>query len=679
MGIIVKVLAIVQARFDSKRLPGKVLKTINGRSIIQIIIERLSQADEIDNILIGTSSSNSNNKLIDHLIELNLPFEIGSEDNVLDRYFQIAKMHSADVVVRITGDCPLVDANLVDDSIKKFKLANVDYLSNTINPSFPDGLDIEVFSFDSLEVAHSLARDPHDLEHVTPFIVNSGHFRKSSFENTDNLSDYRWTLDEDRDFTVIKKIFEYFHPNIKFGWKEVLELYDTAPEIFAANSELKRNEGMVMGSGQKLWRRAKNVIPGGNMLLSKRPEMFLPDKWPAYFSKSKGCKVWDLDGNEFTDMALMGVGTNILGYGHPEVDEAVSRVIKDGNMSSLNCQEEVILAEKLIELHPWAEMAKFARTGGEANAIAIRIARAASKKDNVAICGYHGWHDWYLAANIQSENNLDSHLLSGLDTAGVPRNLENTVFPFLYNDFEGLLKIVNENQIGTIKMEVMRNQEPKDDFLRKVRDLASERGIILVFDECTSGFRETFGGLHKKYGVDPDIAVFGKALGNGYAITAILGRREIMEVAQSTFISSTFWSERIGPAAAIKTLEVMEREKSWETITQIGSTIKDGWQKIALKHKLDLVLSGLPSLANFSISSPNFLIYKTYISQEMLKKNFLATTAVYASVAHDDSVINEYFSAIDPIFDKIKTFEKEASIDKCLEGPICHSGFSRLN
>jgi glutamate-1-semialdehyde 2,1-aminomutase len=425
-------------------------------------------------------------------------------------------------------------------------------------------------------------------------------------------------VDDPVDLEVVRQITAALHPlDPNFGVDAVVAYLDAHPDLAARNLATIRNEGCLKsladdmeaeltptsggnGKGMALWKRAKRVIPGGNMLLSKRAEMFLPDQWPAYFSKAKGCKVWDLDGREYVDMSIMGVGTNILGYGHPEVDEAVSRVIKDGNMSSLNCQEEVILAEKLIELHPWADMANFARSGGEANAIAIRIARAASKKDNVAICGYHGWHDWYLAANIQSENNLDAHLLSGLDTAGVPRNLKNTVFPFLYNDFEGLLKIVNENQIGTIKMEVMRNQEPKDDFLKKLRDLASERGIILVFDECTSSFRETFGGLHKKYGIDPDIAVFGKALGNGYAITAILGRREIMEVAQSTFISSTFWSERIGPAAAIKTLEVMEREKSWETITQIGSTIKDGWQRIALKYKLDIVLSGLPSLANFS-------------------------------------------------------------------------------
>ena len=155
-----------------------------------------------------------------------------------------------------------------------------------------------------------------------------------------------------------------------------------------------------MRIGQKLYEKAKTLIPGGTMLLSKRPEMFLPHHWPSYFSKAKGCEVWDLDGNKYLDMSIMGIGTNTLGYGNEEVDNAVRSVIDKGNMSTLNCPEEVWLAEKLIEINPWADMVRFARTGGEANAIAIRIARAATGKDKVAICGYHGWHDWYLSANL---------------------------------------------------------------------------------------------------------------------------------------------------------------------------------------------------------------------------------------------------------------------------------------
>lgn len=295
----------------------------------------------------------------------------------------------------------------------------------------------------------------------------------------------------------------HFSPDIHFTWQQVLELQRSQPNLFAANQQIIRNEGSTMGTGQKLWKRAKQVIPGGNMLLSKRAEMFLPGLWPAYFSKAKGCKVWDLDGNEYIDMSIMGIGTNTLGYGHPEVDAAVMQTVSAGNMSTFNCPEEVYLAEKLIEMHPWADMVRLARSGGEANAVAIRIARAASGKDKVAICGYHGWHDWYLSANLGDDKSLDGHLLPGLEPKGVPHNLKGTVFPFNYNNFSELEALVNIQDIGVIKMEVVRNMGLEDNFLHKVRKLATDRNIVLIFDECTSGFRETFGGLHKKYGLNP--------------------------------------------------------------------------------------------------------------------------------------------------------------------------------
>lgn len=415
------------------------------------------------------------------------------------------------------------------------------------------------------------------------------------------------------------------------------------------------------------------------MLLSKRTEMFHPMQWPAYFSKSRGCKVWDLDGNCYTDMSIMGIGTNTLGYGHPEVDAAVIATVKAGNMSTLNCPEEVYLAERLVELHPWSDMVRFARSGGEANAIAIRIARAASGRDKVAICGYHGWHDWYLSANLSDAVGLDGHLLPGLEPKGVPRNLQGTVFPFNYNNFEELKALVDEHEIGVIKMEVSRNHGPENDFLQKVRNLATERNILLVFDECTSGFRQTFGGLHKLYGVEPDMAMFGKALGNGYAITAIIGRREVMEAAQSTFISSTFWTERIGPTAALKTLEVMERIKSWEIITNSGLAIRARWQSLAEATGLRLDYWGMPALTGFTIKSPKALEYKTLITQEMLAKGYLATTGVYVCIDHTADVIDGYFTALEPIFRLIKECEDGRDVMSMINGPVCHGGFKRLN
>ena len=220
---------------------------------------------------------------------------------------------------------------------------------------------------------------------------------------------------------------------------------------------------------------------------------------------------------------------------------------------------------------------------------------------------------------------------------------------------------------------------PADGFLQKVRNLATQNRIVLIFDECTSGFRQTFGGLHKLYGVDPDMALFGKALGNGYAITAVIGRRDVMQAAQSTFISSTFWTERIGPTAALKALEVMERERSWERITQTGLAIGERWQALARKYQLQLQLSGLPALIGFTLSVPHMLKYKTLITQEMLKAGILATTEVYVCTEHTQAVVDRYFEALDPLFALIQQCEAGRSIDELLEGPVCHERFKRLN
>ena len=433
-----------------------------------------------------------------------------------------------------------------------------------------------------------------------------------------------------------------------------------------------------MGKGQKLYSKAKQIVAGGNMLLSKRPEMFLPEHWPAYFSKTKGCEVWDLDGNKYID-TLMMPGTNSLGYSHPEVDEAVKETVGNGNMSSLNAPEEVELTERLVELHPWADMARFARSGGEANSVAIRLSRAASGRDNVAFCGYHGWHDWYLASNLSDSKGLDGHLLPGLDPHGVPQNLKGSVYPFEYNNFDKLENLVKTKNIGVIKMEVYRNKEPENNFLHRVRKLANDNNIVLVFDECTSGFRKNYGGLHKLYDVEPDVAMFGKALGNGYAVTAVLGKRDVMQAAEKSFISSTFWTERIGSSAGLATLKVMDNEKSWEKITKTGEYVNSEWIKLSKEFELPITISGLAALTTFSFKSEKALAYKTFITQEMLKKGYLTATAVYVCTAHTKDIIDGYIENIRPIFQTIKECEDGRNIMDLLEGPIAHNGFKRLN
>ena len=673
----IKYTVIIQARLGSTRFPNKMIKKIGNQTIIEILIKRLKQSRLINNIILATTKKKHDNKL-DLLARKNkIRVFRGSEDNVLERFYKASKSIESDYLIRICGDCPLLDSTIIDKLIKINNKKKFDYLSNINPPSFPDGFDVEIFSKKILKEAYLKAKSKYDKEHVTPYIIRKAK-SKFNLKNSKDFSNLRLTIDEEKDFLVINKIINKINKK-NFGLSDIIKLKKQKPEIFKINQDLKRNEGSILNKGQKLWSRAKNIIPGGNMLLSKRPEMFLPGKWPTYFTKADGCYVWDLENKKYLDFSTMSVGTNILGYANKNINSEIIRTVKRSNMSSLNAPEEVYLAEKLIDMHPQFDMVRYAKTGGEANAIAIRIARAASGKDNIAICGYHGWHDWYLAANIKNNKNLNTHLLPGLSPAGVPKKLKNTTFPFEYNDIKTLKRLVKKEKIGIIKLEVFRNIKPKRNFLREVRDIANKNNIILIFDECTSGFRETFGALHKKYKIYPDICILGKAIANGYPLTVIMGKRKIMQHAQNTFISSTFWTDKIGFVAGLKTLKEMEKNKSWITISKTGKIIKKQWMRIAKKNKINLSIFGLDALPAFSIKSKNWIKYKTYISQEMLKNNILASNLVFVSISHHQKEIKRYIKNLDNIFKKIKQFEDGLNIDNYLSSPTCHTGFKRLN
>ena len=410
---------------------------------------------------------------------------------------------------------------------------------------------------------------------------------------------------------------------------------------------------------KKYWIKANKLIPSGNNFLSKNPSRFNSNEWPIYFSKSKGCAVWDLNNKKYYDFSLMGVGTNTLGYNNPKVDNAVKKVIKKGNMTTLNCPEEVEFAEEILKIHPWAKMAKFARTGAEADSIAIRLARSYNKKNKVIICGYHGWHDWYLSAKFFKKNNLETHLFPNLKTEGVPKILKGNTYAVKYNDFSEINNLVKkDSDISAIIMEVEREKIPKPSYLRSIRKLCNKKNICLIFDECTSGFRENFGGIHLKYKINPDLAVFGKAIGNGYGITALIGKKKFMMRSLNTFISSTFWSERIGYAAGLATLKEMKRVKSWKIITQKGKYIKNALSKLAKKNGLLIKFSSLNSIIIFELIGLKNFNYKKIIIENMLKKSFLASNMIYLSVAHKKNLIDKYISHMDEVFEIISNKRK---------------------
>lgn len=435
-----------------------------------------------------------------------------------------------------------------------------------------------------------------------------------------------------------------------------------------------------MGKSQDLYVRGKKIIPGGTQLLSKRPEMFLPDQWPAYYSKAKGCKVWDLDEKEYYDMTYMGIGANILGYADDDVDKAAKNAIDSGSMCTLNVPEEVELAEKLIELHPWAGMVRYAKTGGESVAIAVRIARAYTNRDLVLFCGYHGWSDWYLAANLNEDSALDGHLIKGLEPRGVPRGLIGTSIPFNYNDIDGLKSLIKKysGKIAAVVMEPIRDHYPAEGFLEIVRDEVHRQGGVLVFDEVSAGFRLCCGGAHKYFGIEPDIITIGKALSNGYPMAAVVGRSDVMQVAQDTFISSTYWTDKVGLAASLATIKKYQDNDVEKHLDKMGARVKKGWQEAADTAGLEVHISGINPLGHLEFCYENGLAVKTLYTQEMLKRGFLANTAFYASYAHTEEIVDKYIEETKEVFAIIKKAIDENGVEDYLEGPVCHSGFQRL-
>lgn len=434
------------------------------------------------------------------------------------------------------------------------------------------------------------------------------------------------------------------------------------------------------GAGQALYRKALGIIPGGTQLLSKRPELFLPDQWPAYFAKAEGARVWDLDGREYLDFTHCGVGTCALGYADPDVNAAVERAVRAGTMTTLNCAEEVELAELLLELHPWAEMARFGRAGGEMMAIAVRIARAATGRDRVAICGYHGWLDWYLAANVSSRKNLNEHLLAGLSPAGVPETLGGSAMPFRYNDADALADIVaaHGGELAAIVMEPRRAEPPAPGFLERVRGLADKCGAVLVFDEITSGWRMNTGGIHLTLGVTPDLAAFAKCMSNGYPMAAVIGTRAVMDAAQESFISSSFWTERIGPAAALATLKKHLDVGLPRHLIAAGERVQAGWQAAAAAAGVTISVSGIPPLSTFAFVHPEPALPMTLFTQEMLARGFLAGSQVYPMLAHTDELIDRYLDNVAETFGAVAAAVDDGDVAGRLNGPVKHSGFARL-
>jgi len=578
--------------------------------------------------------------------------------DVLDRLYRAVgnDVVDEDVIVRLTGDCPFIDPDVITSVVR----AIVDdptcsYASNISPPTFPNGLDVEVMRLWALREAWERATEPHQREHVTPYLrENPGRYKALNVRCTlGNLSNHRWTLDEPEDYEFLRAVAERLAPG--FRMSDVIAVLAREPDLAALNSRFRRNEGAMrtmktsmdsraplrsITESDKWWKRREGLIPAGTMTLSKGPTQFVDGVAPKYLERGLGSHVWDVDGNEYIDYPL-GLGAVTLGHRHPEVNEAIRRQLDDSGISfTLMHPLEVLLAEKLREVVPCCEMVRFGKNGSDATSAAVRAARAYTGRPMIARCGYHGWQDWSIDASY------------GVRSRGVPADVQALTVSFRYNDPASLEEVfaAHPDRIGGVILEPIATTVPRDGFLEKVKEIAHRNGAVLIFDEVITGFRLARGGAQEYFNVIPDLATMGKGLGNGMPISLVLGKAEVMQVFEDIFFSFTFGGETLSLAAALKVVEIMERDDYWSHAAALGTRLQNGFRELATEFGLADVAdcNGLPqwTVVSFkAIGSSEPLVLKSLFQQELLKRGVLFSGSQFISLSHTDEDIDRTMEA----------------------------------
>lgn len=672
-----KVVAIIQARLGSTRLPGKVLMDINGNALLWHIFKRVSFARTIDKLIIATSTNHEDDKIEKFAQDNGFPLYRGSAEDCLDRYYKAASKFNADIVVRITGDCPLICPGIIDKVVSGYLKGEHDYASNTIIYTYPDGCDVEVFSFDALEKAWEESSDPISREHVTPYIRNSGKFKIISIENESpvNPEEYKWSVDNIKDLEFVREVYRYLYKGSVFTYQEIIKLLNGHPEIKLINANSIANEGyyksisrsesikqkvMKINESLRLKKKAEKLIPDCSQTFSKGPSQFVQGVSPSFIKKGNGCYVWDVDGNKFIDYS-MALGTVILGYNYPAVTKAVKKQLEDGTIFSLPHPLEIEVAELLVELIPCAEMVRFGKNGSDVTSAAVRLARAYTGRDKIVCCGYHGWQDWYIGTTTRDK--------------GVPEEVKKLTLAFEYNNIESLKQIFNRNKndIAAVIMEPVGIIEPLSGFLEEVREITNKYGTLLIFDEVITGFRLSLGGAQEYFNVTPDLACFGKAMGNGFPISAIVGKKEIMKLFGEVFFSFTFGGETSSLAAAKVTINELKDKKAIAHIWEQGRKLRDGYNVLAKEHGLESITSciGLPcrTVVNFkNQNGEDDLLLKSLFQQECIKRGVLFTGGHNICFSHSNRDIENTLKVYSSVFEIVKNAIKEDKVDRLLEG-----------
>ncbi|HVS39010.1 MAG TPA: aminotransferase class III-fold pyridoxal phosphate-dependent enzyme [Gemmataceae bacterium] len=680
-----KAVVLIQARMGSTRLPDKVLADIAGRPMLWHVADRVRRASSVDEVVIATSTRKADDAVAAFCDGHSIACFRGDETDVLDRFYQAAKAHAADVVVRVTADCPLIDPQVIDRVIEARAAGSCDYASNTLRDTYPDGLDVEAFTFEALEKAWKEAKKPSDREHVTPYLRLSGLFRLCNVENQDAPAarGQRWTVDEQADLDFIRAVYQALADAPHFCMLDVLSLLERRPDLRDVQGKVIMNEGYYrslydqakagpaprrpLARSQELLARAKKVIPGCAQTFSKGHNQHVQGVAPVFLLRGKGARVWDVDGNEYIDY-IQGLLPNILGYAHEEVNGAAAAQLAQGHSFSLPHPLEIELAERLTRLIPCAEMVRFGKNGSDATSGAVRAARALTGRERIACCGYHGWQDWYIGSTTRN--------------AGVPPTVRALTHPFPYNDADGLERVLAEHsgEFAAVIMEPVNFVEPKPGYLQQVKDLAHRHGALLIFDEICSGFHFGLGGAQKRYGVTPDLACFGKAMGNGFPIACIVGRADVMKMFQEAFVSFTFAGETASMAAAMKVLDVLEKTDALAAMESNGRRLQDGFNALAkqagLSPRLECV--GLPnwSLLKFrDAQGRDSLLERSLFAQEAVKRGVLILATHNMSAAHDAPTIEQTLEVYAAVLKTLAGWLSDPNPARFLEGEMIQPVF----
>jgi glutamate-1-semialdehyde 2,1-aminomutase len=671
-----QVLAVLQARHSSSRLPGKVLLPVLGTPMLAMQIERLRRSRRIDALVVATSDQAEDDAVAALCTGLGVACFRGSLDDVLDRFYQSASQRHPATVVRLTGDCPLTDPEVIDNCIDFFREGNFDYASNAVEPSFPDGLDVEVMRFECLAEAWREARLPSEREHVTSFIhSHPKRFRIGHYRSDRDLSHLRWTVDEADDLEFVRAVYAaLYHDNHGFATREILALLESRPDLAGLNASHQRNEGMEKSKQQDIeWLsegghrytrsealldRALKTIPLGSQTFSKSKTQYPRGVSPYFIQRGQGSHVWDVDGNEYIDF-INSLAAVTLGYNDPDVTAAVRNQLEEGVIFSLPHPVEMAVAERMVEMVPCAEMVRFGKNGSDATSGAIRLARAWTGRERVAVCGYHGWQDWYIGSTARWR--------------GVPESVRALTHSFPYNDLDALDKLLTDQpgEFAAVIMEPMNTTEPLAGYLEGVKAAAHRHGALLVFDETITGFRYANGGAQQRFGVTPDLATFGKGLANGYPVSAVAGRADVMKLMEEIFFSFTFGGETLSLAAALATMTKLQREPVVDTLYRQGDKILAGVRGLIDRHAIgDFVnLTGNPTWSFLLLKDLEPYTQwqiKTLFMQEMLARGILTFGTHNISYSHSDADIAALLKAYGEVFPLLAVAVRERKLEAML-------------